>query len=112
MKPFRFSLIVLWLLIAALTMRAIVQLGPLASWVFVTDFQHPWRAMLNSDFVFHLLLVGLWVLYRERSLAVGIPCALLAAAGGMPFTLLYLLLTTYRERGDMRRVLLGGHFPG
>lgn len=112
MNPFRFLLLALWLLIMALTLRALVQLGPLESWVFVTDFQHAWRAMMNSDFIIHLLLAGLWVLYRERSLAVGIPCALLATAGGMPFTLMYLLVTTYRERGDMRRVLLGGHYPG
>jgi hypothetical protein len=65
--------------------------------------------MLNSDFTVHLLMVALWILYRERP-AAGVPCALGEFLLGMPFTLMYLLVTTFREKGDMRRVLLGRHF--
>jgi hypothetical protein len=110
MTLFRTLLLALWILLWILVIRASVELGVGASWVFVTDFAHPWRAMLNSDFSVHLLLAALWILYRERSPIIGVVCALLALLVGMPFTLMYIFVTTFREDGDMRRVLLGRHF--
>jgi len=110
MTAFRVFLLVLWVLLWALTIRATAALGAAASWVFVTDFSHPWRAMLNSDFLVHLVLVALWIIYRERSKVVGGLCAVLALIGGMPFTLMYIFVTTFREDGDIRRVLLGYHY--
>lgn len=112
MAIFRTLLLALWIFLWILVIRACIDLGLGASWVFVTDFAHPWRAMLNSDFSVHLLLIAAWIVYRERSPVVGVVCALLALLLGMPFTLMYILVTTYREGGDMRRVLLGRHFSG
>jgi hypothetical protein len=111
MALFRLILLALAALLWFLTVRATLLLGAGGSWVFVTDFDQPWRAMINSDFSVHVLLVVLWMLYRERLIVVGILCALGELLLGMPFTLLYIIAVTYRERGDMRRVLLGCHFP-
>jgi hypothetical protein len=111
MQLFRGTLLALAALLWFLTVRATVLLGTAGAWVFVTDFDQPWRAMINSDFSVHVLLVVLWMFYRERSIPVGILCALGELLLGMPFTLLYLIAATYRERGDMRRVLLGHRFP-
>jgi hypothetical protein len=110
MSSFRIVLLVLWIIICALVIRALVELGLGASAVFLDDFRQPWRAMINSDFSIHLLMVALWILYRERSPTVGVLCALGEFIVGMPFTLMYLLVVTFREKGDMRRVLLGRHF--
>jgi hypothetical protein len=51
--------------------------------------------------------VGAWILYREESPIVGILCAALATALGSVFSMAYLLVTTYRAKGDMRTLLLG-----
>ncbi len=110
MSLFRVALLVLWIIVWVLVIRASVELGVGASAVFLDDFHHPWRAMINLDFSIHLLLVALWILYRERSPVVGVLCALGEFIVGMPFTLMYLLVATFREKGDMRRVLLGRHF--
>jgi len=109
MSLFRIVLLVLWIILWVLVIRASVELGVGASGVFFDDFHQPWRAMINSDFSVHLLMVALWILYRERP-AAGVLCALGEFILGMPFTLMYLLVTTFREKGDMRRVLLGRHF--
>lgn len=109
MKFFRGALAMAWLLTWALMARATLEQGTAESLVFFADFAQPWRGMLNTDFLLHMWLVAAWIAYRERSLLVGIPCALFASMGGMPFTAMYLLVTTYRENGDMRRLLLGRH---
>jgi hypothetical protein len=110
MVLFRIVLLALWVILWGLTIRASMLLGVAASSVYLSDFHQPWRAMLNSDFAVHLLMAGLWILYRERSALTGILCAIGAVLLGMPFTLMYLVVTTFREKGDMRRVLLGRHF--
>jgi hypothetical protein len=111
MALFRLILLALAALLWFLTVRATMLLGVAGSGIFVSDFDQPWRAMINTDFTVHILLVVLWILYRERSIAVGILCVIGELVLGMPFTLLYIVVTTYRERGDLRRVLLGCHFP-
>jgi hypothetical protein len=111
MPLFRSILLALAVLMWFMTVRATLLLGAAGSWVFVTDFDQPWRAMINSDFGVHVLLVVLWILYRERSIMIGVLCALGELLLGMPFTLLYIIAATYRERGEMRRVLLGHRFP-
>jgi hypothetical protein len=108
MTIFRGFLIVGWLLLFYVTAHAFVALGADGGMVFISDFAHPWRAQFNTDFSLHIVLVALWMFWREPSKAVGLLCALGAMAGGV-FTLLYLLIATFRAGGDPRKLLLGRH---
>jgi len=108
MKAFKFLLVILWILIAAITARAFYELGSDGGMVFVTDFSHAWRAQFNTDFSIHLLLFAIWVFWREKSKAAGLISALLCMLGGV-FTLLYLLAAIYRAQGNVKAVLLGTH---
>ena len=76
--------------------------------IFMRDFSHPWRAQFNTDFSLHLLLMALWILYREKSLFRGIPFATLSIVVGGAFSLAYILVATFAAKGDFRRLLLGG----
>jgi hypothetical protein len=108
MQILRAILIVGWLLVLWITMHAIQAMGASASGdIFMRDFGHPWRAQFNTDFSFHLLLMALWILYREKSLIRGIPFAVLSIVGGGAFSLAYILVATFVAKGDIRRLLLG-----
>jgi hypothetical protein len=102
-------LVVAWVLLAAITAHAVMTLGAAGGNVFFTDFSQPWRAQFYTDFTLHVLPIAAWMIWREQSKVVGILCAVGAAAGGL-FTLLYLLVATYRARGDVRALLLGRHW--
>lgn len=95
-----------WLLLVAVTAWAVTTLGLDGGKVFFSDFAHAWRAQTNTDFLLHVLPIAAWVFWRERSKTVGLLCALGTFAGGA-FTLLYLLVATFRAGGDVRRLLLG-----
>jgi len=108
MSSLKFLLALLWAALVIITWRALHELGSDGGMVFVSDFLHPWRAQFNTDFSVHLLLLAIWVYWREQSKAVGIACALLCLLGGL-FTLPYLWLAVHRARGAFRRLLLGAH---
>jgi hypothetical protein len=108
MKAFKFLIVILWILIVGITWRALHELGSEGGMVFLSDFQHPWRAQFNTDFTIHLLLFATWVFWREQSKALGLVSALLCSLGGM-FTLPYLWFAVYRARGNVKALLLGVH---
>ncbi|HVL00905.1 MAG TPA: DUF1475 family protein [Dongiaceae bacterium] len=108
MNALKILLVVLWVLLTGITIYAIQTLGSEAGMVFLSDFLHPWRAQFNTDFVIHLLLFVVWVVWREESKAVGIVSAALCLLGGL-FTLLYLLFAVYRADGEPKKLLLGVH---
>ena len=93
-------------MIYGISILAVWQLGWMEGMVFVSDFGHPWRAQFNSDFVFHLVLLALWVIWREKNLAIGIPCGLGCFLGGI-FVFPYLLVNLIRCDGDIRKLVLG-----
>lgn len=108
MTLFRLFLVLGWLSILGLTFVAVTKTGVMASGdVFIGDFAHPWRAQFNGDFALHLLLVALWIGWRERSMAGRFVFPIFAILGGGAFSLLYLLVISFRERGDLRLVVLG-----
>ena len=107
MIAFRVFLLVAWVVTAYLVVIATIELGALASLVWFTDFAQPWRFMFYTDFTFYLLLVGLWILYREESPVVGISCAVMSAALGSIFTLGYLFVITFQVDNDFHKFLLG-----
>jgi len=108
MQGFRIFVIAIWVLLLAVSWRAVAQLGLAGGDVFVADFSHPWRAQFSTDLLLHLLLFAVWVVWREPSKLVGIPCAVLCAFGGV-FTFAYLFASILRSGGDARVLLLGRH---
>lgn len=58
--------------------------------------------------IVHLLLIAVWVVWREPSKLAGIACAVLCAFGGV-FTFPYLFVSILRSGGDARVLLLGRH---
>jgi hypothetical protein len=108
MTILRLFLILLWVAIAAVTLWALAELGPIAATTtFLSDLSHPWRAQFYADLEAHLLLIGAWMIYRERSRGAGVVCALLTLLLGALFSLPYVLQASLRARGDARRLLLG-----
>ena len=105
LSPF---LLAIWIVLVLVTWRAMAELGLGGGNVFVSDLSHPWRAQFNIDFSLHLILLAVWVFWREQSKVLGLVCALLCALGGL-FTFPYLLVAVYRARGDARMLLLGTH---
>ena len=108
MRGFRVFVALCWIVLLAVTWRAVAELGMGAGTVFFSDFSQPWRAQFNTDFSLHLLLFAVWVFWREHSKLVGIACAVFCAFGGI-FTFAYLLVSLARSRGDVRDLLLGTH---
>jgi hypothetical protein len=108
MNALKVLLIVLWIVLTGITIYAIQILGSAGGMVFITDFQHPWRAQFNTDFSIHILLFIVWVFWREKSKAIGLVSALLCLMGGL-FTLLYLLFAVHQAKGDPKKLLLGTH---
>ena len=112
MTAFRIFLAAIWTAVAAVTLWALAELGlPAAAETFFGDLSHPWRAQFYADLEAHLLLVGAWMIYRERSRGVGIACAALTLLLGALFSLPYVLAASIRARGNPRLLLLGerGH---
>jgi hypothetical protein len=107
MLAFRTLLVSMWLVVAAITVWALLERGPLAAVsTFVRDLSHPWRAQYYSDFSAHLILLAAWILYREPSRGVGMLFALATLALGALFTLPYILVASLKAR-DAQGLLLG-----
>jgi len=107
---FRLLLCVGWLVLLVVSVKAVSAMGvDAAGQTFFNDFSHPWRAQFNTDFGLHLLLVAAWMLWRSRSLVAGLLAGLLAIGLGGLFTLVFLLVVSTQEKGDLRKVLLGRH---
>ena len=66
-----------------------------------------WPGQFNLDFMTFLLLAALWVAWRHHFSAAGIALGLLVSVGGMPVLSSYLLVHSYRTKGDMAALLLG-----
>lgn len=66
-----------------------------------------WPGQFNVDFSCFLLLSGLWVAWRHHFSAPGLVLSVLAFFGGFGFLGTYLLIASFRERGDIAAVMLG-----
>ena len=108
MKTLQILLAVFWIAILAITFYAARELGSEGGMVFVSDFMHPWRAQFNTDFSLHIVLIAIWVFWREKSKALGSIFALLCLMGGL-FTFLYLLIAAHRAKGNAKNLMLGVH---
>jgi len=103
-------LLLSWILMVVVTWRAISLLG--ADWpsVYFGDIlSHPWRTQFNIDFLIHLFLFASWVVWRERSKVIGVICGFLCVFGGGLFGFLYLLLISFKSKGNAREFFMGTH---
>ena len=66
-----------------------------------------WPGQFNLDFTTFLMLSGLWVAWRHRFSASGLILGAIATVGGMLFLAPYLLIHSFKTRGDVRALLLG-----
>ncbi len=66
-----------------------------------------WRGQFNLDFLCFLILSGVWVAWRHAFTATGLVLGFLAFNLGAPFLAFYLLVQSYRTRGNVPAMLLG-----
>lgn len=66
-----------------------------------------WSGRFNLDFLTFLLLSGLWVSWRHHFSVGGIALGLIAVFGRMLFLAIYLLIVSFRTKGDIKAVMLG-----
>lgn len=108
MTALRLFLIVAWTALIAFTAfvagRAGLNLFPA---FFGAMAEGGWQGQFNFDFLLMLVLSALWTGWRNGWSLSGWALAVLAFFGGAGFLLIYLLILLHRERGDVRRVLLG-----
>jgi hypothetical protein len=109
MSSLRIGIGIVWIVLVFVTAHAIQKQGIDGANIFIADFSHPWRAQFNSDFSAHLLLMAIWIIYREPRLWVGIVCAVISVFCGGAFSLAYIVIATFRAAGDARKLLLGKH---
>jgi hypothetical protein len=76
--------------------------------IFFGDMaQMAWPGQFNLDFLCFLLLAGIWVSWRHHFRLAGLALGLVAVFGGMMFLSIYLLVQSWRTRGDVAALLMG-----
>lgn len=108
MTLFRFFLVVSWIAVLAISVHAFRSKGLIAGEVFMSDIMNGlWRAQFNTDFLAHLLIVGLWASWRQKfspaSWFIGGLCVL----GGGLFSLAYLFYLSLVHKGNVTDILVG-----
>ena len=110
MKSLRLFLLVSTILIYALTIIAVMTKGFNWPVVYFGDLLHlDWRTQFNADFLIHLFLLATWVAWREGFTTKGYIFGFLSIFMGGMFGFAYLLVATYKAKGDPRLLLLGVH---
>lgn len=108
MIAFRSFLVAVFLIIAGYTLVVIANHGLNLLPVFFGDMaKMQWPGQFNLDFMCMLLLAGLWVSWRHQFSVAGVVLGLVAVFGGALFLSTYLLIESFRTKGDIRRLLLG-----
>jgi len=101
-------LIAIFVVIAGYTLVVIADHGLNLLPVFFGDMtKMQWPGQFNLDFMCMLLLSGLWVSWRHQFSGPGVVLGLVAVFGGALFLSAYLLVESFRTKGDMRKLLLG-----
>jgi hypothetical protein len=108
MTGFRVFLVAMWATIFVYTAITITNHGWGLFQIFFGDMARMgWPGQFNLDFSFMLMLSALWVAWRHRFTPGGLGLAFLAAVGGASFLSVYLLVLSFRAKGDVRALLLG-----
>ena len=66
-----------------------------------------WPGQFNFDFMCLLMFSGLWLAWRHNFSPNGIILGVLGVFGGTMLLAPYLLIVSYKAKGDMKEVLLG-----
>ncbi|MDE0933772.1 MAG: hypothetical protein OSA47_09220 [Novosphingopyxis baekryungensis] len=108
MIALRLVLIALWIVLAGYTAIVVANYGLGLLPIFFGDIAAlAWPGQFNLDFLCFLVLSALWTAWRNGFSGVGLLLAIIAFFGGAGFLLPYLLFLTFRESGDLVRVLIG-----
>ncbi len=108
MTAFRTLLVLMFAVLTTYTVLVIGTEGwDLLSVFFADMAKMQWPGQFNLDFMFMLTFSGLWVAWRHQFSAAGLGLGVLAFFGGALFLSLYLFVQIWRNKGDMRVVLLG-----
>ena len=68
-----------------------------------------WQAHFNTDLLIHTIVFACWIIYREKSKVTGILYGLLSVNLGAIFTILYLIITLIKSKGDSTLFFKGRH---
>ena len=108
MTLFRLFLATCLIVITGYTSVTVANHGLVLLPVFFGDMAAmAWPGQFNLDFFCFLLLSGLWVVWRHQFSAGGLGLGLIAVFGGMPFLSAYLLIASFKTKGDIKAMLLG-----
>lgn len=108
MQAFRGFLISFFLVLSAYTAIVISNHGWDLLSVFFGDMAAmTWPGQFNLDFTGFLILSALWTAWRHHFSPLGLGLALIAFFGGMGFLTIYLLVSSFQVKGDVRALLLG-----
>jgi hypothetical protein len=108
MTIFRLLLISIFTAITLYTAVVIANHGLNLLPVFFGDMAaFAWPGQFNLDFMCMLALSGLWVAWRHRFSGAGIALGLVAFFGGALFLSVYLLVESFRTKGNVAALLLG-----
>ena len=108
MLAFRLLLGAIAVTLTVYTSQVIAEHGWGLLQVFLGDMARMgWPGQFNIDFTFMLTLSALWVSWRHRFSPAGVGLGLLAFLGGASFLSIYLLVQSFRTRGDLGVLLLG-----
>lgn len=66
-----------------------------------------WPGQFNVDFLGFLVLSGFWLAWRHGFSPAGLALGVLGFFGGIPVLASYLLIVSFRARGDVAVLLLG-----
>ena len=112
MNALRTLLVIMLGIVAGYTGMVIGRVG----WNPLPSFQGDivamiWPGQFHLALACYLILSALWVAWRHRFSIGGVALGLCALAGGLFFFAPYLIAITYRERGDLHKVLVGAGSP-
>jgi hypothetical protein len=66
-----------------------------------------WPGQFNFDFMCLLIFSGLWVAWRHHFSPGGLVLGVLGVFGGTMMLAPYLLIMSFKAKGDMKEILLG-----
>ncbi len=108
MASFRFFLVAFLITLIGYTGITVSQHGLNLLPVFFGDMARMgWAGQFNLDFMGFLALSGIWTAWRHHFRPAGLALGVCAFFGGMLFLSVYLLIESYRTRGNIAALLLG-----
>ena len=66
-----------------------------------------WSGQFNLDFFCYLTLSGIWIMWRDKFSGKSVLLGIVAMVLGIVFFAPYVLWLLTKEKGDMKRVLIG-----